>query len=535
MEDQSRRFACDRCRGQKLRCERTQRHADDMVACKRCVRARAECNTSMSVRMGRPSHSEKKGRTSPRQSRRSSGPASTASFQSTGLARESVPRPPEQPAASVSEWDGSSSEFVNVGQDSSGALDFQDTIDIQHQNSIQQQWQNTSSYPELSHSTFPINTAGNGSTTTYQDGDGIQIASTPSLNGLDFDHLFGTNTSVASGRHSTLNSGIPHTRTNNSNEEDSPNGPLQSEDSMDFAIDPRLPAEAKEECLQKLSNLSADLLQDLKRIGASNPIDSAFATPSATTFSSAHPPPVSGHALNVGRMLEHSERFLDILQHVGGSPSNDHVPAPSPALSNVRYFDLGHGDSDLGFGSASTTTLSQLLGDGIASPYISSPASNTSLTGTSNGPKPSGGLIRPDIPTMLAVLTCYTCLIRIYNSVFSYIHRSMTESPSTRHKLLPPLPGLHLCGFKLEQHQNLQLEILARVSLHMLNRLEKVLDDIGRSCVNSGLLEESMAANLLNMIIKQSIDMNVGGQKSAGGSLKDITQSIRELLDLNTS
>lgn len=489
----------------------------------------------MSVRMGRPSHSEKKGRTSPRQSRRSSGPASTASFQSTGLARESVPRPPEQPAASVSEWDGSSSEFVNVGQESSGALDFQDTIDIQHQNSIQQQWQNTSSYPELSHSTFPINTAGNGSTTTYQDGDGIQIASTPSLNGLDFDHLFGTNTSVASGRHSTLNSGIPHTRTNNSNEEDSPNGPLQSEDSMDFAIDPRLPAEAKEECLQKLSNLSADLLQDLKRIGASNPIDSAFATPSATTFSSAHPPPVSGHALNVGRMLEHSERFLDILQHVGGSPSNDHVPAPSPALSNVRYFDLGHGDSDLGFGSASTTTLSQLLGDGIASPYISSPASNTSLTGTSNGPKPSGGLIRPDIPTMLAVLTCYTCLIRIYNSVFSYIHRSMTESPSTRHKLLPPLPGLHLCGFKLEQHQNLQLEILARVSLHMLNRLEKVLDDIGRSCVNSGLLEESMAANLLNMIIKQSIDMNVGGQKSAGGSLKDITQSIRELLDLNTS
>ncbi|KFY92180.1 hypothetical protein V500_04267 [Pseudogymnoascus sp. VKM F-4518 (FW-2643)] len=359
-------------------------------------------------------------------------------------------------------------------------------------------WQDTSSFPELSHSTFPINTASNASTTAYQDGDGTQIDSTPGLNELDFDHLFGTNTSVASGRHSTLNSGIPHTHTNNSNEEDSPNGPLQSEDSMDFAIDPYLPAEAKEECLQKLSNLSADLLQDLKRIGASNPADSAFATPSATASSSAHPPPVSGHALNVGRMLEHSERFLDILQHVGGSPSNDHVPALSPAISNVRYFDLGHDDSELGFGSASTTTLSQLLGDGITSPYISSPASNTPLTGTSNGPKPSGGLIRPDIPTMLAIHDG-----KPFNA---------PQTPPTSPRSAP-------------------LRFQARTASESPARDTSTR----RSCVNSGLLEESMAANLLNMIIKQSLDVGVGGQKSAEGSLKDITTSIRKLLDLNTS
>lgn len=47
------RYAYDRCRGQKLRCERQRpNHGSD--TCNRCMRAGAKCITSPPVRMGRP-------------------------------------------------------------------------------------------------------------------------------------------------------------------------------------------------------------------------------------------------------------------------------------------------------------------------------------------------------------------------------------------------------------------------------------------------------------------------------------------------
>ena len=50
-EEQPRRFACDRCRGQKLRCLRDDVNQD---SCKRCCRAKVVCVSSSPLRMGRP-------------------------------------------------------------------------------------------------------------------------------------------------------------------------------------------------------------------------------------------------------------------------------------------------------------------------------------------------------------------------------------------------------------------------------------------------------------------------------------------------
>lgn len=65
----------------------------------------------------------------------------------------------------------------------------------------------------------------------------------------------------------------------------------------------------------------------------------------------------------------------------------------------------------------------------------------------------------------------------------------------------------------------------------MLGRFEKVLDEIRRSCVNSG---EGMSASLMTMIIKQGLDSGgKSGQSSEEGSLRDITNSIKRLLEVN--
>ncbi|KAG2416101.1 hypothetical protein HFD88_007293 [Aspergillus terreus] len=49
-----RRHACDRCRSQKLRCDRTAQPTDTSIACDRCARNHWTCVTSAPMPMGRP-------------------------------------------------------------------------------------------------------------------------------------------------------------------------------------------------------------------------------------------------------------------------------------------------------------------------------------------------------------------------------------------------------------------------------------------------------------------------------------------------
>ncbi|PYI19051.1 hypothetical protein BO99DRAFT_149294 [Aspergillus violaceofuscus CBS 115571] len=49
-----RRHACDRCRSQKLRCDRTTHRTDTLIACDRCARNHLTCVTGAPMPMGRP-------------------------------------------------------------------------------------------------------------------------------------------------------------------------------------------------------------------------------------------------------------------------------------------------------------------------------------------------------------------------------------------------------------------------------------------------------------------------------------------------
>lgn len=49
------RLACDRCHGQKLRCSRSSQAAAN-GACQRCIKAKAHCQYSSPLRLGRPAN-----------------------------------------------------------------------------------------------------------------------------------------------------------------------------------------------------------------------------------------------------------------------------------------------------------------------------------------------------------------------------------------------------------------------------------------------------------------------------------------------
>jgi hypothetical protein len=455
----------------------------------------------------------------------------------SSIGQESATQAISAPTTSSSDPYITQDEFPFLVQEPINSLGFAQTIGSEQAQTAQEQWRHVIAFSDIR--TFdPVFGSDNAARSEPFPQEPIPSHVTASSDLFDFHPPFTMPEPDASSssRLADTPSISLSTAGTSSRETGSISGAVPSENSMDMILDtPYVPADSlKNDILEKLSALSGDLLQDLRRMGTDDPVDPNLISSSATVVSSllATPPPGEKH--NVGRMLEHSEQFLDILQHVAESPS--HRPTSNSlgsTIATVRYFNHGNEDRNMGFDSRSTATLSQLLGDGFSPAHLAATGSTEANNAVAT--QSSSSVIRPDIPTMLAILTCYTCLIRLYGRVFSYIQRVLNASPSARQKLLPPFPGLHLCGFKLEQHQNLQLEILSRVSLHMLGRIEKVLEDIGRSCVSSGIMEESLAANLLNMIIKQNLDVGLNGTHKDEGSLKEITTSIKELLEVRLS
>ncbi|KAI9046207.1 Zn(II)2Cys6 transcription factor domain-containing protein [Aspergillus affinis] len=82
-----RRHACDRCRSQKLRCDRTAHQTDTSIACDRCARNHLTCVTSAPMPMGRPRSLNPK----PRYRRKSSKTADEMRSNNTGADSSTPP------------------------------------------------------------------------------------------------------------------------------------------------------------------------------------------------------------------------------------------------------------------------------------------------------------------------------------------------------------------------------------------------------------------------------------------------------------
>ncbi|RAH75068.1 Zn(II)2Cys6 transcription factor domain-containing protein [Aspergillus aculeatinus CBS 121060] len=83
----SRRHACDRCRSQKLRCDRTTHRQDTSIACDRCARNHFACVTSAPMPMGRPRSLNPK----PRYRRRTSKTSGDLGSKDTGTDSSTPP------------------------------------------------------------------------------------------------------------------------------------------------------------------------------------------------------------------------------------------------------------------------------------------------------------------------------------------------------------------------------------------------------------------------------------------------------------
>lgn len=246
---------------------------------------------------------------------------------------------------------------------------------------------------------------------------------------------------------------------------------------------------------------------------------------------------------HIGDIFNGSEKFLKILSVFFSFPHHTHTATSSSSVSNEswsNYFDHGldhvHvGNDRLCLGSSTITAFIGCESPLPGNSSLSSSATPGLSPAATNKPAMSLCPTKPDVSIILLILNCYIHIIRIYNVIFSQIHRSLLPILSGHGPSLPALPGLQLNGFPL-QSGNLQVTILVQVAVHMVSRVEKALGLPREYCIDrddnrrQGILSDLELTELFRMVIRQE---DCGNHEDGGGgsrSLKEHIKSIRQLL-----
>ncbi|KAI0817247.1 hypothetical protein GGR55DRAFT_673085 [Xylaria sp. FL0064] len=291
----------------------------------------------------------------------------------------------------------------------------------------------------------------------------------------------------------------------------------------DVSSDTKTP-DSREDGLHRLSELNSRIVRDFKGVNSIAVDDIIF------SLSRCEPDNQSGRAepqSPIGRVLESSQIFLEILQ--GLKPEHYSYAESECSYSDFRdENELSHLPSDhhQTFRDMEARDSTVYVNNDLAA--ISPPPS---------GPPPV------DMPMTLIILTCYTMLLQTYETIFSRIHECLfSQHEQVPRQLIPPvLPGLHIGGFYLNKHQDLQMDILISLSYKMLERIEEAL---GINVVSEprnptsnyappqkrGLLESSGASAILDVMFRQKglgHSQNYRGERIA--MVKQTMESIRQM------
>lgn len=287
----------------------------------------------------------------------------------------------------------------------------------------------------------------------------------------------------------------------------------------------------QEDCLTRLSDLSSGMLKDIRRTGSKRLSDILSSSPflNARASNCSDQTRKSTHSKNtIGNILESSQTFLDILQ-------NFNVNRSSSVDSLCSYSE--YSDDDDFFATAKSR--SDLSNDMVLASSDINHSSNAENTEGQKSPNPA---VAVDMPTTLTILTCYTCLLQTYETIFSRILEALISHAETS---LPPtlaiLPGLYIGGFNLDSHTDLQVEVLIQISWRMLERIEKILGisvisqplDLPKHSTTRGrgILDMASASAFLDALFKQK-DLGFSkGVNWRATSVKQTMDKIRKILD----
>ncbi|KAK5996030.1 Phomacin cluster regulator phmR [Cladobotryum mycophilum] len=546
----TRRYACDRCRIHKLRCNRDLMTTTN-APCQRCRKARAKCTIGSSVRLGGAAAERLQNQNATHEEDMQAPPLTTGPISRDNvrtlmqseharnphgsiIAIESPHQLSHQSHAPM--FDSTHLSPVPwldmISFDGGQGLDFETSAPALPTPPYTDR---TQVFHAPAH-TFGISTT---STTARQD--------MPLLN-----HVPGTGTASADAPtvsrnldpHSQLSLTAPETSREQSFDPYTPivldtvsgNGTTATSSLPRVGSSVRSTsssAELKNACIQQLSDLSASLMKDLDLIITCKTASSFLFTPSdkaATGYILQTLDGTTSQENAIGRMLHGSEKFLDIIKlfkqlSLKSSPAaSDSSPRPSEP-----------GQAPNNSSSPGSTIESQPRMQGpedraserwsLFQAYIAATATSQGSAG-STPEHNSPSFVEEqklNVPSTLVILSCYSSLLKIYETVFSVIHHVLECSPSTASttELPPTLRGLSINGFGLESHRSLQIRILIQVSTYMLDSIQKAVEDDSSN---------SMLPMLLRTVMKEEGRSTSLGEETGMKGVRDLLRQIETMV-----
>ncbi|KAI1819737.1 hypothetical protein F4861DRAFT_114150 [Xylaria intraflava] len=231
-----------------------------------------------------------------------------------------------------------------------------------------------------------------------------------------------------------------------------------------------LPGSTTDDCLHRLSQLSSKLLMDFGKASSSNIGDMMTFVSPPTGTSALRQDGMNGTtnsylSSTVGKLFESLQVFLETVERLRPCPN-------SSSASECSYSDQWDEPEFV-----STTDESQIYQSAIIVDQIHDlsdahrSAAERAGAHLSDSPRPF------DMPATLTILTCYTWLLKGYEMVLSGIQETLASQDRLQGmKSLPSIfhgPGIG--SFALEDHPDMQIEIVIHIGSQLLHRIEGVL------------------------------------------------------------
>lgn len=535
-DETEKRFACNRCHTQKLRCLRNENRRAEEDVCVRCERANAQCVYSPSERLGRPPALDKsRGKVRQKSPKRKhqqleSEPDEDASIRKPA-GKTSAPhrgnanqrsrqdfQPTRETRISLADVTFNESESLSNGLSDK---------DLHLHTGDHEFWASTTLDPYSLELYTPISTP---VLPTYS-------YHSPNLQGLEHAHSSSTSnimpahfeddyliqmldpdahvhmhgTTPGNSPQPLLSTAADYRQAHNAGQE------------RQLAI---APSEVKEECMHRLSNMTMKLSKELKLVlsgcsvgGWCSPSSNHVSLDSSalTTSENQQTTPIG----ETFRMSQELIQILDLFKPISGSAP------PTPEDLKEDFFDESS-QSSWSTGAndhVPSQGLQLATGDPLTGGRKTTPAPSASALGSYQPltPPSSPDLLELDIPVMLLILTCYIRLTRIYGVFFTHCMEILTRYPLAADRTFLPdiLPSLDLAGFRPSHWGDLQISIIVEASMYMLNRIERCL---ARS-ENTGSETPDTVVQLMSLVLREE-------GLETGASVKELKQQIRTIKEL---
>ncbi|KAJ5084944.1 hypothetical protein NUU61_009523 [Penicillium alfredii] len=278
------------------------------------------------------------------------------------------------------------------------------------------------------------------------------------------------------------------------------------------------PCDTRQDPCKCLLKLNLDLMDDLHLMEA----DSMMLAPSSILPDQTNS--CTGKMdLPIFRMLNHSSRFLEILQGTVGPPSEPMEPilVPEPNQKDSSMPDnvtLSTDVAESTLDEGATTTSSHDSG------YQTALAASPDQVATSN--------LKCDIMTSLTILTTYCYLIRLHRAVFARLYQLFLIVPPADAAAFLLLPSLQFGQFHMEENYRVQVQVLIELSSSILGKVERALSvpyssvreqEGEESSPGGSIFETGVFASLRDLVSSQE-------QIECEMSLRETIKCLRQLV-----